>query len=104
MIVIPGEQACHIEKTILDHYCFDWGKDGSQLAVLLGLGSIYNHSYQPNARYVRKLEERIMQFVALRDIEVGEEICVNYNGKPDDGTEIAFREETWERAAGEERA
>lgn len=52
----------------------------THVAVTLGYGSIYNHSYKPNAEYRHKYMS--MAYVALRDIEPGEEITVNYNGDP----------------------
>jgi hypothetical protein len=67
--------------------CFQWGK--GTLGLALGYGSLYNHSYQPNARYHDE-EGRIMVFTALRDIGRGEEITVNYNGAPGDETPVRF--------------
>jgi hypothetical protein len=53
--------------------------------MVLGFGSLYNHSYTPNATYVKKPDERVVEFVALQDIGSSEEITVNYNnGDPDD--------------------
>src|SRR4051794_2666299 len=34
--------------TTLAHYCFNW-REGT-VALALGYGSLYNHSYRPNAR------------------------------------------------------
>jgi SET domain-containing protein len=68
-------------------YCFLWGE--GRLALALGYGSLYNHSYRPNARYV-DLSERTKLFTALRDIAAGEEITVNYNGEPEDQTPVGF--------------
>ena len=50
----------------------------STLALALGYGSLYNHSYQPNARYDDQ-PAGAMTFTALRDIRAGEEITINYN-------------------------
>lgn len=52
------------------------------MAIAFGFGSLYNHSYQPNARYVKRIAERTLDYVAIRDIQCGEEITVNYNGRP----------------------
>ena len=68
-------------------YVFEWGR--GKLALALGYGSLYNHSYRPNARYV-DLAERTKLFTAIRDIAAGEEITVNYNGEPDDETPVGF--------------
>ena len=38
-----------ISKTSLANYCFAWGQ--GTVALALGYGSLYNHSYKPNARY-----------------------------------------------------
>ena len=68
-------------------YVFEWGR--GKLALALGYGSLYNHSYRPNARYV-DLAGRTKLFTAIRDIATGEEITVNYNGEPEDRTPVGF--------------
>lgn len=79
----PKERA-RLRKTGLVNYYFLWGENRDQPAICLGWGSIYNHSYAPNARYEKVMEEGRMHFYALRDIVPGEEIVVNYNGAPND--------------------
>ncbi len=71
----------------LGAYVFEWGR--GKLALALGYGSLYNHSYQPNARYA-DLPDRTKLFTAIRNIAAGEEITVNYNGEPDDKTPVGF--------------
>jgi SET domain-containing protein len=71
----------------LGSYLFEWGR--GELALALGYGSLYNHSYRPNARYL-DLAGRTKVFTAIRDIAAGEEITVNYNGKPGDETPVGF--------------
>jgi SET domain-containing protein len=68
-------------------YVFEWGH--GKLALALGYGSLYNHSYRPNARYT-DLAGRTKLFTAIRDIAAGEEITVNYNGEPEDQTPVGF--------------
>ena len=60
-----------------------------EAALALGYGSLYNHSYRPNARYV-DLGDRTKLFTAIWDIAAGEEITVNYNGEPGDETPVGF--------------
>jgi SET domain-containing protein len=75
-------------EPMLASYVFEWGKD--TVAVVLGYGSLYNHSYQPNAEYYDS--GRLTQvFTALRDIRKGEEITVNYNGWPGGRVRVGFR-------------
>ncbi len=69
-----------LRKTGLVQYYFLWGEKRDHAAICLGWGSVYNHSYTPNAEYSKLLEGDFMDFVALRDIRAGEEITVNYNG------------------------
>jgi SET domain-containing protein len=72
-------------------YVFDWaGATKREYAALaLGYGSIYNHSYTPNARYLKEPPD-VMSFVAIRDIAAGEEITINYHGEPDDPRPVDF--------------
>jgi uncharacterized protein len=72
----------------LYHYVFDWGQ--GTVAIALGYGSVYNHSFSPNARY-DDVRQRSKVFTALRDIQPGEEITVNYNGDPDNFSPMEFQ-------------
>jgi SET domain-containing protein len=71
----------------LANYVFEWGR--GTVALALGFGSIYNHSYSPNARYddVGRLTK---VYTALRDILPGEEITINYNGDENDLSPVGF--------------
>lgn len=90
VIVIPSGQAAALNQTALYDYTFAFGADGEDLALALGFGSLYNHSYQPNARYVRRIKDRALDFVAIRPILAGDEITVNYNGAPDEQDLVWF--------------
>ena len=88
VIVLPTHQEQFLDQTVLKDYYYAW--DQATSAVALGFGSLYNHSYTPNARYVRKYAEAIIEFTALRPIEADEEITVNYNGDPADQAPLWF--------------
>ena len=47
---------------------------------MLGYGSIYNHSENPNAEidYNEGKQEDFLFFKAIKDIKIGEEIVYNY--------------------------
>ena len=80
VIVLPEEESGDDSAgAVLRSYCFQWGR--GKMALALGYGSLYNHSYRPNARY-DDVGPQTKEFSALRDIPPGEEITVNYNGKP----------------------
>ncbi len=84
VLVLPIDE---VEASDLADYAFIWGK--ATVAIALGYGSLYNHSYQPNARYDDH-GQRTKIFTAVRDIQPGEEITINYNGEPTDLTEVGF--------------
>ena len=90
VIVIPAAEWPLVEKTVFYHYTYSWGERLEDAAVALGCGSLYNHSYTPNAEYVRRLAEQRIDFVALRDIAPGEEITINYNGAAEDQSPLWF--------------
>lgn len=71
-----------LRKTGLVNYYFLWGDTERRAAICLGWGAVYNHSFTPNARFEKVIEDCHMDFIALRAIEPGEEILVNYNGDP----------------------
>jgi len=83
VLLFPKTQLAAVRQTILDDYYFDWGNDGEWYAFALGYGSLYNHAYQPNADYGMDFENQVIEIYALRDIDPGEEIFINYNGSPD---------------------
>jgi len=84
LLVMPEED---IYDAFLADYVFEWGKD--TVAIALGSGSLYNHSYDPNARY-QDVGTKAKEYVAVRDIQKGEEITINYNGDPADKTKMPF--------------
>jgi SET domain-containing protein len=99
VLVLPvGESRTPSGPTPMSGYCFDWGR--GTVAVALGYGSLYNHSYQPNARYDDE-RGQIKVFRAIRDIARGEEIVVNYNGEPGDKTPVWFKVQETERSLEE---
>lgn len=73
--------------SLLSRYVFNWGN--GKVALALGYGSIYNHSFQPNARCDDR-GRRSKEFIALRDIAKGEEITFNYNGSAADMSPVGF--------------
>lgn len=66
------------EGTLITYFYY-FGKIKERANLALGFGSLYNHTYEPNATYTENYKEKTMSFVALKDIKSGEEITVNYN-------------------------
>ena len=89
-LVIPKDHVDTVNTTSLIDYVFEWGDEGDSLALALGFGSLYNHSYNPNAYYLQDFENGTFEFYTLRKIEKGEEITINYNGEPEDLSPLWF--------------
>lgn len=63
--------------------------DRRTVAICLGYGSLYNHSYRPNAEYLDGANATMI-FRAIKAIQRDEEICINYNGDPKDKSPMGF--------------
>lgn len=80
VLIIPKKDIKWIDKTELyDHY-YAWSEGRAVLA--LGLGSMYNHSYNPNCEYKVKLNLNKIEFKSLQAINNGQELLINYNRDP----------------------
>jgi uncharacterized protein len=90
VIPIPEAEVDTVGRTVLGNYFFKWGGTGDEGAVALGFGSLYNHTNDPNAMYVRKHELQVIDFVALRRINIGDEITVSYHGGFGQKTKVWF--------------
>lgn len=88
VIVIPKQQIKLIVKTVLLNYYFGW--HGESGAIALGLTSLFNHSYHPNALYIKKFDQQIIEIIAYKYIRAGEEITINYNGNVDNLNPVWF--------------
>lgn len=91
VINITTKDRKHCEKTIFAYYMYPWRSTRSG-ALALGYGSIYNHSFEPNADWKQNFKEDVMVYRAIKPIKKGEEILINYNGEPDDLTPIEWFE------------
>ena len=90
VIISPSAEYKNLKKTIFVEYVFWWGENLEECAMALGYGSLFNHSYTPNALYKLNLTQKTIDFYAHTDIKAGEEIMINYNGDPEDKTSVWF--------------
>lgn len=81
VLILNEQESKNYENTILGNYLYEWESEEDG-AIILGYGLIYNHSYTPNAEYVRNFSDKTMTYQAVKDIKAGEEILINYNGHP----------------------
>lgn len=86
VVVPPGDRAA-VDGSAVGNHIFMWehGSVGDDLyrqdgraAVALGCISLVNHSSTPNCEFVRHIDELMIDLVALRAIEPGEELTIDY--------------------------
>lgn len=87
VLVFSPTDRKNLEKTPMSHYIYPW-RSTRGAAIAFGYGSIYNHSYSPNADWKQNFKTQSMVYRAIKPIKSGEEITVNYNGEPDEQTPI----------------
>jgi uncharacterized protein len=81
-------ESVHTGNNILVDYEFYWDDDRS--AIVWGLGSIYNHSADPNLIYWLHEDPPRAVFVAIRDVPSGAELVHDYK----------WDEYPWEKPGG----
>lgn len=81
IIFISDKEVDFIKNSseILKYY-YLWQYAINKYCLMLGYGSIYNHSQVPNADvdYNTKNPENYLIFEALKDIKAGDEILIDY--------------------------
>ncbi len=75
-----------VKQTVLKRYYYEW--NARHHCVVLGYGSLYNHSFQPNVRYRFNYKDQCLVCSALRDIAASEELFVNYLYESTDAAEL----------------
>ncbi len=90
VIILPSGDVAALKDTELYNYDFIWDFEKESGCIVLGYGSLYNHSITPNALYDRDFSLKEMKFFCIKPIKCGEEIFVNYNGDPNDQSLVWF--------------
>lgn len=76
ILLFPTEEyTLHGQFTQLDHYTYRWL---GGMALAIGLGSMFNHSKEPNVGFQRDFENKMIRYTTLRDVAPGEELCISY--------------------------
>ncbi len=93
VLQVPENDVSNLNGSFLVTYFYYLGKDKNKIAFALGFGSLYNHTYKPNAQYKGNEKDTEIKFIALYDIKKDEEITVNYNqGKIKNKNPLWFEE------------
>ena len=72
--------ALGMESTALETVRYYWPREEpwESMAIPAGFAMLYHHSDPSNADWETLDEERLFRFFAIRDIEKGEEILIDY--------------------------
>ncbi len=79
VVVLPVKEVDNILETKMANYVFKWGESERKIGVVLGWGSIYNHSYKSNCEYSPNFKKDTLTIKTVRAIKKNEELFVNYN-------------------------
>lgn len=91
VVVLPGADRPHLDKTLLHDYIFEWDpEDLKGCCMALGWVPVYNHSYTSNCEYEMDYEAATISIKTVRAIAAGEELTINYNGDWNDPTPVWF--------------
>jgi len=75
--VIFVDQTIKSVKVIKD-YVFEIDKEKQIYGIVLGYGSLYNHSIDPNVEFAYNRSNKQLYFVAKRTIQAQEELTINF--------------------------
>ncbi|QQG42096.1 MAG: SET domain-containing protein-lysine N-methyltransferase [Candidatus Woesebacteria bacterium] len=78
IIEIPIGDTSKLYESFLVTYFLYFGKTKERLCIMLGFGSIYNHSETPNSNFKIYPKKEIVEFIALKNIKKDEEITFDY--------------------------
>ncbi|MFX1275694.1 MAG: SET domain-containing protein-lysine N-methyltransferase [Promethearchaeota archaeon] len=93
IILISNDDYERIQDTSLYNYIFIWDdpkKPNYMNALALSICQFINHSYEPNIKYLYNYKNQTIKYLAIRNIEEGEELTVNYNGIVGDKSPVWF--------------
>ena len=91
VIVMSSDERKLLDQTLLHDYIFEWQPDGLEMCCMaLGWVPMYNHSYESNCEYFMNYDDQTIYIQAMRDINAGEELTINYNGTYNDKEKVWF--------------
>jgi len=90
VIFLSSDEKEILRFTKLFHYYFLLSESEKQAAFSFGYASFYNHSPKANAFYTFSRKRNTINIYAYQTIEAGDEVTINYNGKPGDQGEVYF--------------
>lgn len=90
VLVIPETDRVHTDPTIVFTYVYMWEHGTTEqdlyegrgrAAIALGMSSLLNHSYDPNAAFIRHIDALELELRSRKPIAAGEEVTIDYQMK-----------------------
>jgi SET domain-containing protein len=78
--ILPAEAQLSPSE-FFDEYAFSWGDHGAGAVIPIGVSMLINHGGEESANVMWSGRDNVIEWFALRDIAVGEELLFNYNGR-----------------------
>jgi hypothetical protein len=87
VLVIPDGDRLATDPTVVFTYVFMWEhgtveqdlyKHTGRAAIALGLASLLNHSYTPNATFIRHIDALMLEIRSTTFIRAGDEVTIDY--------------------------
>ena len=94
VIAMDDREKNLLRNSSLHSYYFLVNSPKTSIVMGLGYTSLYNHAAQANAVYSINLSHLTISIKACKRISAGEEITINYNGRPDDLSPVFLNSDT----------
>ena len=81
VLLVPASQysTLSLQSSIFESYLFTWSRSTGDMALALGLGSLFNHDdVSPNVTYELDKLTTTIRYTTKRHISPGEELCIYY--------------------------
>jgi len=90
VIAMDNREKDLLRNCSLHSYYFLVNNPATSIVMGLGYSSLYNHSGDANAVYSINVSDLTISIKAYKRISAGEEITINYNGRPHDLSPVCF--------------
>jgi SET domain-containing protein len=90
VLIIPEEDRQKTDASIVFTYVYMWEHGTTEddlytgkgrAAIALGMSSLLNHSFDPTAVFIRRIDELELELRSRRPIAAGEEVTIDYQMK-----------------------
>lgn len=87
VLIIPGWDRAKVDLSIIFTYVFMWEHGTTEqdlyngtgrAAIALGLASLLNHAHDPNATFVRHIDQLELEIISRCFIAAGAEVTIDY--------------------------